>query len=253
MKIHVYTMVWNEEAILPYFLRHYGGFADRIVAYDNQSSDRTPEILRDHPKVETITLDSGGVLHEAALMALRNQVWKGSRGDADWVVIADADEFLYHEDVRGYLGACRAAGVTMPLTQGYEMVGDAFPAGTGQIYDEVRAGVIDPSGQYSKLAAFDPGAIVETNYSPGGHFAEPTGRVAHGGRRDLKFLHYRHFGPDYLARRWSLLRARLSEFNLRMGFGSHYQAPREEVAERFARYRAEATPVVGPGCSRGPA
>ena len=35
MRIHVYTVSWNEEKIMPHFLRFYGAVADRIVVYDN--------------------------------------------------------------------------------------------------------------------------------------------------------------------------------------------------------------------------
>ena len=66
MKIRVYTVAWNEEKILPHFLRHYARFADRIVVYDNGSNDRTRDIIFAHPQAEFRTYDTDGVLHDGA-------------------------------------------------------------------------------------------------------------------------------------------------------------------------------------------
>ena len=52
--VHVYALCWNEEKILPYFLRHYGRIASKIVIYDNESSDRSVEIIRSYPNTEVI-------------------------------------------------------------------------------------------------------------------------------------------------------------------------------------------------------
>ena len=51
MTIHVYNIVHNEEFLLPYYLRHYEQFADKIFIFDDESTDRTAEIAKAHPKV----------------------------------------------------------------------------------------------------------------------------------------------------------------------------------------------------------
>ena len=45
MRIDVYTILRNERIILPYFLRHYGSFADCLVVYDDRSDDGSRELL----------------------------------------------------------------------------------------------------------------------------------------------------------------------------------------------------------------
>jgi glycosyltransferase involved in cell wall biosynthesis len=55
--------VYNEEALLPHFLAHYAPIADRIVVWDNGSTDATPQIAQAHSKVER-----GKVLPAAASM-----------------------------------------------------------------------------------------------------------------------------------------------------------------------------------------
>lgn len=48
-RIHVYTICWNEERFLPYFLRHYGAFAEEITVFDNGSDDNSVAIARAFP------------------------------------------------------------------------------------------------------------------------------------------------------------------------------------------------------------
>jgi hypothetical protein len=48
MRVHVYTICWNESRVIEYFLRHYEQFAERVVVYDENSTDGTKEILAAH-------------------------------------------------------------------------------------------------------------------------------------------------------------------------------------------------------------
>lgn len=52
MSIHLYAACWNEERIIPFFLQHYEPLVDRIIIYDDHSTDRSVELLRASPKVE---------------------------------------------------------------------------------------------------------------------------------------------------------------------------------------------------------
>mgnify|MGYP000701398893 CR=1 FL=1 len=37
MKIWAYAVIWNEEKMLDFYLRHYSKFCDKIVFFDNES------------------------------------------------------------------------------------------------------------------------------------------------------------------------------------------------------------------------
>jgi glycosyltransferase involved in cell wall biosynthesis len=46
MNIHVYTVAYNEELLMPFFLRHYKRFANHITVFDNESTDKTAELAK---------------------------------------------------------------------------------------------------------------------------------------------------------------------------------------------------------------
>lgn len=97
--------------ILPHFLKHYD-FVDRIVVYDNQSDDGSLEILKSAAKVEVRSFDTGGEHHEGKMDDIRREVWRESRGQADFVIVCDADEFLYHPDLPALLDEIKKCGAT---------------------------------------------------------------------------------------------------------------------------------------------
>ena len=46
MTITLYTLLYNEEHILPYFLKHYSQYVNKIVVHNNQSTDTSIQILK---------------------------------------------------------------------------------------------------------------------------------------------------------------------------------------------------------------
>ncbi len=215
MRIHLYTICWNESRLLPYFLRHYQQFCESIIVYDNGSDDGSKELIESHPLCELRHIDSHGEMREEILLEVKGQKWKGSRGLADWVICCDVDEILYHPRLLQFLKECGDAGVTIPVPTGFQMIVDHFPEYPGQIYDEVHAGL--PDECYSKRVIFNPGTIREINYSAGCHTAEPEGDVHERSDAALKLLHFRFLGLDYLVSRFTALRRRQSQFDREHG------------------------------------
>jgi glycosyltransferase involved in cell wall biosynthesis len=226
LTIHVYAVCYNEEAILPYFLRHYSTFADKIIVFDGESKDRSIEILKAHPLVSVVTSSSyashdEGMYDEPTLMKIRNRAYKASRGQADWVVIVDMDEFLYHPDLRGLLDRYEKQGVTLPLVAGFDMVAEKPPSGAGQIYDEIRTGFLNR--RYSKSSIFNP--EIDINFQYGCHQCFPEGKVVRSIEPEVSLLHYRFLGPDHFADKYMLRQSRMSAESRIMKWGTHISIP----------------------------
>ena len=57
MKVTLYTICYNEQEMLPYFLNHYSKMVDKIVVYDNQSTDNSRKILESFKDCELEIID----------------------------------------------------------------------------------------------------------------------------------------------------------------------------------------------------
>lgn len=228
--IHLYVPVWNEAELLPYFFRHYD-FVDRFVVYDNGSDDGTLELLKSHPRVEVRSFVMEDESIELTMMDLKRHCWKESRGQADLVIVCDVDEFLWHPELPYFLESERARGVSAFHAVGWQMVSATFPAGTGQLYEEVCLGFRDR--YYNKVVAFDPNRIEEIGYTPGCHTAAPTGTVQWSREDSLKLLHFKYLSPEFVIRRYRELAARHGSRDRRDGLGTHYFASDEQIRQMF--------------------
>lgn len=207
--IHVHSPCYNEEAILPYFLEHYR-FAQKIFIYDNYSVDRSIGIVTENPKVEVISIDTNNQFLEASLSNIKNHGWKQSRGEADWVIVCDIDEFLYYPDWERLFRELKEAMATIAKPVGYHMISLDFPRDYSKpITQQVNRG--HPSVTYSKQVLFKPDAITEIRYETGAHIAEPLGSVSYFQSPDLKVLHYKSLGWEYLNHKIMQNRVRLNQ------------------------------------------
>lgn len=245
-RIHLYTMGWNEERLLPFFFRHYDPWVDRYVVYDDNSTDATLGMLRAHPRVEVRPLvRSVPDSFVLSAQAIHNSCWKESRGEADWVIITAIDEHLYHPDLPAYLRACKRSGVTAIPALGYDMISESFPVGEQRLCELVRLG--EPAAAMSKLSLFDPDGLSRTNYAVGRHSAEPEGRVRYPTEDRLLNLHFKSLGLDYVIARSRFLASGLGPRDRANQWGYHYDWPDEKIAEICAARENGAFDVIAAG------
>jgi hypothetical protein len=204
MSVHLYTVCWDEADMLGFFFRHYDSWVDRYVVYDDGSNDGSLDVLHAHPKVEVrrferVVPDSFVLSHTA----MQDNAWKESRGKADWVVITAIDEHLVapgQGDMRAWLAAQKASGVTLIPAIGFNMISESFPTPcSGKLADLVTHGRAD--AKFNKLSLFDPQAVRETGYTPGRHRAAPEGRLRYPDRDELVLLHFKRLGFERVSGR----------------------------------------------------
>ena len=232
--VHYYAVCWNEEIILPWMFSYYGQFVEHFTIFDNYSSDTSESIIKSNPKAEIVKFGEKERFDDSANQKIKNQCWKRSRGKADLVVVCDMDEFLYHPDLESLLQRLCKEKISFPTIVGYEMYGESVPEydGKHQLPNLIQNGI--RSQWLDKHIIFDPHRIVDINFDPGAHHANPTGIVNRGNiDTELKVLHYKYLGLDYLLDRYQQLGVRLSSYNIQNDLGTHYLAKRQELMEHF--------------------
>tara|TARA_R110000744_G_scaffold342230_1_gene447385 strand:+ start:3456 stop:4175 length:720 start_codon:yes stop_codon:yes gene_type:complete len=239
MNIKVYAICWNEEVVAPYFIKHYRQFTNDIVVYDNMSTDTTCEILKD---CEIRKYDTNEKIRDDIYLDIKNQAWKETiDSNVDWVVICDLDELIYSANLLAILQEAKANEYTMIKPQGYSMIGDSIPT-SNMIYDEINMGVEDDN--YSKLCMFNPNKITAVNYLPGCHNANPVGDVKILETKNIKLLHFNYISLGYAIDRYATYKPRLSEQNIKNGWGVHYQYKTDQIASEYNNFKSKRTKVI---------
>jgi glycosyltransferase involved in cell wall biosynthesis len=242
--VHAFFVCYNEANILPHLLRYYSTFCEKITIMDNNSTDNSVEIIESFPNTDVIPFESNGEFHDGVHIKLKNNVWKSSVGYADYVILGDSDEFLWHENMVDFLIKSKEKGVTFFKPEGYHMVGDESLElnANDNILEMVKYGVRTPV--LDKPMMFDCNQIVDINYGFGCHSANPTGNVVLSNDPSLKMLHYKFLGlKDYLHK--NHIRAeRLSGFNKQNGFGLYYMYSDEEHTIDYANYKNKSVKVI---------
>jgi hypothetical protein len=221
MKIHSHILAWNEEKILPYTLDYYSTFCEKIFIYDNMSDDNSDEIYKRYPRVEVIKWDSNNEINEINYIKLKTESYKerSRNQNVDWVIVCDCDEFLYHPNLIDILVDYKSKGITVPKVCGHDMVSEIFPEYDGKLLvDKVKVG----SERYQPMCKniiFNPD--LDVNYGIGAHSFNCDNAVF-SETEELKLLHYKFLGKDYVKKLYIDRAKRLSSFNKENKFGEHY-------------------------------
>jgi hypothetical protein len=226
MKIEAYLMVNNEELIIPYVMRHYGQFA-KVIFMESNSTDRSVELglslgawVHQHEQKDE--------LDDLALISMKENCWKGSQ--ADWVIVADADEFVYHPNIVKVLEESKATVIHPTF---HNMFSEKFPTTKGQIYDEVNMGTPDGDFWLSKMNVFRPKEITSMKFAIGGHHAYPEGNVVIDNNSGIKTLHMNFLGREYVINRYRRNAARHSQKNKAAGYGVQHLWTEEKINAYF--------------------
>ena len=240
--IHYYSLCWNEEKILPFVMNYYSAFCEKMIITDNESDDNSLSIISSYPTATVRTFSSNGEIRDDMYLEIKNNVWKESRGKADWVIICDTDEILYHPNLLEKLDELKQKGYSIIKPYGFDMYSDVFPQ---KNLLEIKNGVKD-FRHLRKCIIFNPNMIDEINFKAGCHKCYPKGRVKYYSSTDFKLLHYKNLGLDYLIGRYELLRKRLSWFNIEHKLGKHYLFDNEYIKSRFQENKMKAINVFEP-------
>lgn len=254
MKIWAYVTIWNEEKMLDFYLKHYSKFCDKIIFFDNESTDRSHEIINSYPNTEIRVHSTGGTFNDYTHLELKHSAIKEARGNCDYVIISDCDEFIYHTNIREFLKEhLNKTAIFYPA--GYQMASNYFPNNGGQIYESIKTG--EPSPWYSKPIMLNPNMVKNFTWVEGCHelnhdFLEYSGEIYHvvpesvrpngeykehqwGNwkimfdllhifkKEPLKLLHYKFIGSDFVTERYNQYIDRVSEANKKAGLAVQYE------------------------------
>lgn len=239
MKTEVHLLTYNEQDILPYTLRHYTTFAQKIIVHDSFSTDRTREIAQSYG-AEVRDWDTGGTINDKLAAELKNTAWKGT--DADFCIMADADELIYFpQGTEQTLATYLDWGLAFVRPRGFELHSYKFPTTGGQLYDQVKYGAPDDKW-YSKPILFQPPLVKDMGFGIGAHGCRAqlvdgseliSSNVPFTDSPPTYLLHCKHLGPvQRITKEYTTDQQRLSEINRRQRWGNQDDPHRHALEKR---------------------
>lgn len=233
LEVHLYTLCYNEMALMPFAVDYWKTVADKVFVLDNGSNDGSVEYLESIPGVEVIHFGGGQGFNDMVNMRVKNHVWKASRGKADFVIVTDFDEFMYAKDLRAELQGMKDRGETICKPRGYNIFSKTFPEyQEGKLCHEICGKAIADK-MFCKVTIFNPNEIREIRYEPGAHTCRPLGNVKWYKGDNIFLLHHKNIGLDYVLKRNKMYTKRLSDYNRKMGWGVQYAITEKKVTEGF--------------------
>lgn len=240
LAVEAFILCWNEEKMIRHTLNHYQKFCNKITIIDNCSTDDSVNIAllsamaQQGTNIEIKQFETKEQIRDDAYLHIKNTIWKNST--ADYVIVCDMDELLYHTNIIEQLNIAKKNKVGIIPVNGYNMVSDTFPENylipiTQQVNTGVRA------FNFDKSIIFSPQIIDEMLYGPGAHTCNPiykkdTPKITHN--ETFKLLHYKYLGYDYLLNKHEQYAKRLSEYNKKNNFGGEYLKGEQHVKECFS-------------------
>lgn len=226
MNIETHILTWNRYNTIHLTINHYKQFG-KVIVHDNFSDDGTWEI-GEMLGAEMRLFGKAGVLDDGEYLKVKNNAWKGSQ--ADWVIVVDDDEILYHPYLLTQLQVFKDDGVTIIQPKGFAVFSNDMPVNN---WLDITDGIVDEN--YSKLCCFNPKALTEISYEYGCHRnTRPKGRVKIGQAGVL--LHYQAVGGvQRMIDRHKLYEPRRlrSPVNVRWGLGKEYGYSEESKKQWF--------------------
>lgn len=234
MLIEAHIIAFNESDIIRLTANHYKKFCDRILIYDNYSTDGTADIARELG-CEVTQFGRRGELDDDAYLQVKNEMWKTTR--ADFLVVGDCDEILYHPNLRELVEEAKREDYTVFRTEGFDMYADKLPLND---WLDVKEGI--PDGSYSKTMLFSP-KVRHINYQPGAHVCDPHRAIY--SPHVLKVLHMRNAGGlQRVIDRHAMYRPRMSKRNLARKRGIHYNFTDEYRTFEYNEKSKNKRPVI---------
>ena len=178
------TLTYNEEKLIPYVMPYYERMhIDKLIVFDNFSTDNTVKELLKYPFVEIRYFNTENEMNDKEHQRIKNNIWKDYVNDYDWCICCDFDEVLYtKKEFKDVLKEYEEQGFNIFRQCMLNIYSEKFPEiEDGQLVHEVlNDGVLwkdfDKNINWGEKAnLFNLKKIKEMNYTEGNHREYPIG------------------------------------------------------------------------------
>jgi hypothetical protein len=219
ISIAVFILCYNEEKIIPHTIKHYNKFCKDIFILNNGSTDNTVEISK-KLGCKILNFEPKGI-DEKHYLDIKQNCYKPYRNSYDYIIVCDADEFLYHKNISNYIKNNKHIDIFKAI--GYEMLFDNFDY-MNDNYENIDFGARSPS--HDKCLIFK--SSVDIEYSIGCHSVYNKNVESLIQLRHLKFINI-----QFVIDRYKHFSQRMSQVNQDNNWAFHYKWNEKEILNYY--------------------
>ena len=241
-----YKVCWivlckNELDILPFVSKYWERIADKVVVYDNGSTDGSLEYLAKLPYVEIRHFDSEGQ-NDVIQKQVKEQAYLEYKDAFDIIIMSDMDEVFYFYNFKALEGKIIDEGYNCMVTPIYSLCEDFKPQYEEgkllhqQCHKFYRQKMNHMKGfeKVSKISIFNTRITDKVNMSVGQHFVSTSPSMRIMLSNDGFCLHIdKGFGVDYKYNIRQKMNANLSEDNKKFGMCVEYADSYEKLKREY--------------------
>ena len=235
------TLCYNEIDILPFVSKYWERIADKVVVYDNGSTDGSIEYLQSLPYVEIRHFESEGQ-NDVIQKTIKEKAYTELKDKFDIIIITDMDEVFYFNDFKALVAQMIDGGYNILMTPIHALCEEIKPQPIeGKYLHELchlfykqRMNHMAGFDGFSKLSIFNAKATDKVSMSVGQHYVQTSPTMQIMLSNDGFCLHLdKGFGVEYKYRVRQKMNENLSDTNRKGGMCVEYGDSYEKLEQEY--------------------
>lgn len=242
-KYNVYWVVLckNEEDIIPFCIDYWKRIADKVIVYDNGSTDSSIELLSKYDWIEIRHFETEGQ-NDPYQKQVKELAYKEFRDQATVIIISDMDEVFYFNDLEKELDKMINGNYDAMLLPLYSLCEDKKPEyEEGKLLHQLchkfykqRMNHMGGLQNYTKVSIFNTNTVLFLSMSVGQHFVNTIPSQNFMIAEDAFGLHIdKGFGLDYFLKKRKRMGDNLSKTNVMCGMAIEYLKSEEDSTKEY--------------------
>lgn len=230
MKVCWIVLCFNEIDILPFVRQYWERIADKVIVYDNGSTDGSLEYLSKLPYVEIKHFDSDGQ-NDIIQKMVKEHAYEELKDKYDIIIISDMDEVFYFDNFKATTAYFIKEGYSCMVTPIFSLCEDSKPP---YLEDKLlhqqchkfylqKMNHMKGFDKVSKISIFNTKLVDKIEMSVGQHYVSTSPSMRIMLSNDAFCLHIdKGFGIDYKYKIRQKMNDNLSETNRKSGMCIEY-------------------------------
>jgi len=241
MKTYWIVLCKNEEDIIPFCIQYWSHIADKVIVYDNHSTDSSVELLSKYDWIEIRTFDSDGQ-NDVIQKQVKEQAYLEFKDQCDILIITDMDEVFYFNDFKAISEAFVSGDYNILMTPIFSLCEDSKPPyredkllhqQCHKFYKQ-KMNHMQGFDDYSKLSIFNTKITEKVNMSVGQHYVQTSPQMKIMLSMDGFNLHIdKGLSKSFFIEKRQKMGANLSETNKRANMCIEYLKSVEELEKEY--------------------